>query len=247
MLTNTFIHIPYVSENTEKKLWQNSINCWDDFLKIQPHVKNQDVITKFLKLSKEHYNKKNHEFFSNKIISKHQWRAYEDFKDNCCFLDIETTGLSKHRDELTVVGLYDGKKSKVYIKGKNMNEFAKDIAKFSFIVTFNGATFDLPFLKAKFPDVEFNHLHADLRFVLRRLGYAGGLKSIEKEFGIARQSDLSNLSGRDAIRLWYAYKKKGDEKALDKLIRYNIEDIENLKVLMDHSYTELKKKCLNFC
>ncbi len=243
MLTNTFIHIPYVSESTEKKLWKNNINSWDDFLEKKPDVRNKSVITKFLRLSKEQYDKKNHYFFSNRLISKHQWRGYQDFKDRCCFLDIETTGLSR-TSELTVVGLYDGKESKVFVNGKNMDKFPEEMKKYSYIVTYNGATFDIPFLKAKFPDMEFDQMHADLRFILRRLGYSGGLKKIEKDFNIARESDLSELTGRDAIKLWYKYKKHNDEKALDMLVRYNIEDIENLKILMDFSYDRLKNRCL---
>ena len=83
--------------------------------------------------------------------------------------------------------------------------------------------------------------NCDLRFLLRRLGYSGGLKNIEKQFNIDREGDLANLSGKDAIKLWYRYKKYSDEKALDTLIRYNIEDIENLKTLMDYSYETMKK------
>ena len=66
-------------------------------------------------LSKDNYDKKNHEFFSNKLLSKYHWRAYEDFKDKTCFLDIETTGLSKERNSITTIGMFDGKESKVLI------------------------------------------------------------------------------------------------------------------------------------
>ena len=96
-------------------------------------------------------------------MRKFHWRAYEDFKDKCCFLDIETTGLSKHRNELTVIGLYNGKESKVFVKGINLNEFMDEINNYSFIVTFNGYLFDIPFIQSKFPDLEFNHFHSDLK------------------------------------------------------------------------------------
>ena len=244
MLTNTFLHIPYVSERTEQKLWQNNIRNWDDFLNKKNQVKNNNLIEKYLRLSKKQYENKNYEFFAGKLLRKYHWRAYEDFKDNCCFLDIETTGLSR-QSELTVIGLYDGKKSKVYVNSKNLNEFQEDIKKYSYIVTFNGATFDLPFIKAKFPELKFNQFHCDLRFLLKKLGYSGGLKNIEKQFNINRQGDLADLSGKDAIKLWYRYKKYNDEKALDTLVRYNIEDIENLKILMDFSYDKMKKMSLN--
>ena len=32
MLTSTFIHLPGISESAEKKLWQQGILTWDDFL-----------------------------------------------------------------------------------------------------------------------------------------------------------------------------------------------------------------------
>ena len=175
-------------------------------------------------------------------MSKYHWRAYDDFKDNVCFLDIETTGLSKHYNDITTIGMFNGKESKVFINGQNLDEFKDEIKKYSYIVTFNGALFDLPFIKAKFPDAEFNHFHADLRFMLKRLGYTGGLKKIEKTLGIERESDLSELTGRDAVKLWHRYKRHNDKKALDKLVRYNIEDIENLKILMEMSYKKLKQK-----
>lgn len=243
MLTNTFLHIPYVNEITEKKLWQSNIKTWDNFLDSGISCPNCDLIKKQLLLSKECYEKKDHVFFARKLLKQYHWRAYDDFRDNCCFLDIETTGLSKQNDDITVIGLYDGKESKVFINGKNMDDFKEEIKKYSFIVSFNGYLFDLPFIQEKFPDIEFNQFHSDLRFLLKSLGYSGGLKSIEKQMGIERDSDLSGLTGRDAVKLWHRYKRKNDEEALDTLVRYNIEDIENLKTLMDYSYENLKNNC----
>lgn len=243
MLTNTFLHIPYVNESTEKRLWNSNILSWDDFLSTNMNVPNKDTITNFIRVSKENYAKKNHSFFSMKLMSRYHWRAYDDFKDNCCFVDIETTGLSKYDNEITVIGLYDGKESKIFVNGKNLEDFPKELDKYSFIVTFNGLLFDIPFIKARFPGLNITQFHADLRFIMKNLGYSGGLKNIEKEMGIERESDLVGMTGYDAVKLWQAYKKFGDEKALDKLIRYNIEDIENLKQLMDFSYEEMKKTC----
>ncbi|MBN2367442.1 ribonuclease H-like domain-containing protein [Candidatus Woesearchaeota archaeon] len=244
MLTNTFIHIPYVGESTEKRLWENNIRSWDDFLAVSSnHMPNHNLIQKHIELSKSMYESKDHVFFSNRLLHRYHWRAYPDFKDRCCFLDIETTGLDKKRDDLTVIGLYDGKESKVYINGKNMEKFREDIKKYSFIVSFNGYCFDIPFLQAKFPKINFNQLHVDLRFTMRSLGYTGGLKKIEKTLGIERESDLQGMTGWDAVKLWHRYMRYNDEKALDKLVRYNIEDIENLKTMMELSYEGLKQRC----
>jgi uncharacterized protein len=243
MLTNTFLHIPYINEVNEARLWKNNIRTWDDFLSSDIHVPNRETATNFIKLSKDRYAKKDFSFFSTKLLSRYHWRAYDDFKDKCCFLDIETSGLSKYDNELTVIGLYDGKKSKTFINGKNLDEFQDEIKKYSYLVTFNGSLFDIPFIKEKFPKLNMNQFHADLRFIMKNLGYTGGLKKIEKDFGIEREGDLAGLTGYDAVKLWQAYKKHNDEKALDKLVRYNIEDIENLKTLMDYAYDNMKKKC----
>ena len=40
----------------------------------------------------------------------------------------------------------------------------------------------------------FTPAHIDLRFLLRRIGYRGGLKKIEKELGISRAHDISDLN-----------------------------------------------------
>jgi hypothetical protein len=46
------------------------------------------------------------------------------------------------------------------------------------------------------------------------LGYRGGLKYIEKKFGISRDQEIDGMDGYDAVRLWQAY-QWGDEAALD--------------------------------
>jgi len=65
----------------------------------------------------------------------------------------------------------------------------------------------------------------------RRIDLTGGLKSIEKQIGIDR--DRPDLSGRDAVRLWYQYERDGDDDALDTLVSYNRDDTENLQNLAD--------------
>ena len=245
MLQNTFLHIPYVGEKTEQQLWQHNIRSWHDVGMLNGQISNAEVIRKFSMLSKERFEKDDFAFFAQKLASKFHWRAYDEYKERTCFVDIETTGLSKHRDDITVIGLYDGKESKTFINGINLRAFEEEIQKYALIVTFNGALFDLPFIKAKFPSIVFDQFHVDLRFALKNLGYSGGLKNIERQVGIERESDVSGFTGLDAIRLWKKYKRQDDEKALNLLVKYCIEDIENLEYLMDMSYKTLKDK--TFC
>ena len=180
-------------------------------------------------------------YFSRRLRSSELWRTWPEFKGKTVFLDIETTGLSPRYNEVTVVGLYDGKKSKCFIQGKNLEFLNEELSKYHSIITFNGSLFDIPFLQASIKEIPIPKLHVDLRFVLSSLGYRGGLKSIEKQLGLEREGDLADLSGWDAVKLWRKY-KKGNLDALDTLVRYNIADIENLKILMEFAYKEKKKK-----
>ncbi len=243
MLKSTFIHVPCIGNTTEENLWKSDILTWKDFfsryksLRLSEQKKRQ--MMHYLKFSDKELSGLKHNFFSANLAADQHWRAYPDFRERCAFLDIETTGLDKHRNRLTVVGIFDGKKSKVYINGINMDEFEKDIKKYSLIVTFNGKCFDLPFLQQKYPDIDFDMLHVDLRFLLRKLGYTGGLKRIEKDVGIVRGDDIKDVDGYEAVRLWHNY-ERGSRDALRTLVDYNIADIENLKALMDLAFDRAK-------
>jgi uncharacterized protein len=245
LLTNTFSHIPGIGKTSESQIWRNDILSWKECLEHEkrlPFSNSKRIkIRSFIEQSLDAYNQKNHEFFLHTLDSKDHWRAYPLFKDTCCFLDIETTGLDKHRNIVTVIGIFDGIKSKLFVQGKNMHEFAEEIKKYSMVVTFNGRCFDIPFLQHNFPEIDFNKLHVDLRFALKELGFSGGLKYIEKVLGISRDSDIGGVDGYEAVRLWWQY-KRGDENALQTLLKYNKADIENLKDLMDFAFSELRKK-----
>jgi len=123
----------------------------------------------------------------------------------------------------------------------NLADFRKEIENYSMIITFNGYCFDLPFIKTKFPGINLDKCHTDLRFAIRELGFSGGLKSIESQIGIARDDNIKDIDGFEAVRLWNKY-RRGDKKALSLLIEYNKADIENLKVMMDFTFERLKEK-----
>jgi hypothetical protein len=70
---------------------------------------------------------------------------------------------------------------------------------------------------------------------LKSLGYSGGLKKCEKAMGIDR-GDLSGVDGYFAVLLWHDYQQNQNEKALETLLAYNIEDVVNLEILMVIAY-----------
>ena len=245
MLNNTYIHIPGVGKSLERKIWAQGIHTWEEFLEMEDRISIPSArkarIYEGIKKSSEHLAAKDCYFFYQCLPSAEYWRAYPLFSDSVAFVDIETTGLSQHRDKITVVGIYDGRESKVYVRDINLDEIVEEFSKYRLLVSFNGARFDLPFIKSEFPEIEFKQLHIDLMYPLRRIGYSGGLKNIEKLLGISRSEDTEGMTGFDAVKLWKQY-ERGDREALDKLIKYNKEDIVNLKTIIELTYPKMVEK-----
>ncbi len=241
MLENTFIHLPGHGPNRERKLWEHGIKTWDDYLENFAQSRYHNEYCKRVASSKYALKCNDSGFFADCLPPKETWRAFPHF-DKIAYLDIETTGLGKGTDYITVIGLFDGRETKSYVCGQNLEEFQNDIGDYEMVVTFNGAIFDLPFIRREMQNIKLPKLHSDLRFVLSSLGVNGGLKKIEQQFGMEREDDLKGLNGYDAVLLWKRYKKENDENALDKLVRYNAADIANLKKLMEWAYKEKKKQ-----
>lgn len=176
----------------------------------------------------------NPNYFSDLLPSSQHWRFFSEFRNSTVYLDIETTGLESWGNEITTIALYDSDFITYYINGKNLNEFPDDIRKYKVIVTYNGKTFDVPFIE-KYFNIRLDHSHIDLRYILGSLGYRGGLKSCETQLGIDR-GDLAGVDGFFAVLLWHDYKRTGNQKALETLLAYNIQDVLTLENLMVIAY-----------
>ena len=112
-------------------------------------------------------------------------------------------------------------------------------------MTFNGAGFDLRFLRSAFPGIALPPIHIDLRWVSRKLGFKGGLKEVEKCFGLERKASVAEVTGYDATVLWAQY-LRGDKAALEKLIEYNTADVVHLKAIMEICYDDLSHQTATF-
>ena len=88
--------------------------------------------------------------------------------------------------------------------------------------------------------IDFPQIHFDICFLLKPLGYKGGLKQIEKQFGIER--DAEGIDGSMAVRLWSQYLQTKDPRYLNTLRAYNSEDVVNLEFLLATAYNGLAKK-----
>jgi len=108
------------------------------------------------------------------------------------------------------------------------------------LVSFNGKRFDVPFLQQSFDlDGALDRPHLDLMYPCRQIDLTGGLKQIEKDVGIQR--DRPDLSGKDAVRLWYEA-ERGDDAALETLISYNREDVDHLETVADQVVERLHER-----
>ncbi|MGY3577827.1 ribonuclease H-like domain-containing protein [Bradyrhizobium sp. USDA 4504] len=148
------------------------------------------------------------------------------------FLDVETTGLSWFYDEITIIGWAIDGTYKVLVKGENPAPLLQDLASATVLVTFNGTLFDLRFLQKTFGELVLPEIHVDLRYLSRRVGLAGGQKSIERELLIDFRNDLEDVDGAAAVLLWHDY-LRGSLPALQKLVLYNRSDVLGMAAILD--------------
>lgn len=247
MLPQTFVHVPGIGPTTERSLWSQGCRDWNCYLENPSRYSvgsaSRGLVRDELEASREHLAEGRHQFFRSSLGMADAWRAFPHFEHSCVYLDIETDG-GVSGDAVTVIGLYDGTDFTCLVKGENLENFRDLISRYSMIVTFFGAGFDLPVLQKRFRGLKFDQIHIDLCPTLKRLGIRGGLKRIEKELGIQRCAETEGLTGYDAVRLWRQYERAGRESALDTLIAYNREDVVNLQVLARHAYQRLAEDTL---
>lgn len=237
MLQNSFCHIKGITVDAEKELWENGILSWDDFESSQALPLTPARVKKIraaLPESRKRLADGDVRFFADGFPNNRLWRAFPHFRDKTVYLDIETTGLTRDADHITTIAMYDGKKVFHYVYGQNLDSFVEDIKKYDLIITYNGKSFDIPFINNYF-GIKLDQAHIDLRYPLKNLGFSGGLKNIEKRMGIDR-GDIDGVDGMFATYLWKDYKYFQNDKALETLLAYNIEDVLNLETLMINTY-----------
>jgi uncharacterized protein YprB with RNaseH-like and TPR domain len=182
-------------------------------------------------------------WFARRLPYPEHWRMFPAFRRRTAFLDIETTGLSPYESDVTVVTVHGAGRTRTFVAGDDLEELPAYLSPFQLLVTFNGIFFDVPFLRSRFPDWIPPPAHADLRFVLRRLGLRGGLKRIERMLALGDRTGVEGIEGFEAVRLWYAA-QRGNSAALERLIRYNRADTANLEPLLEYAVRELRGRLM---
>lgn len=237
MLRNTFCHIQGIGLKSELKLWRKGILSWDDVIKAESieFVRTPGfLLKKRVQESIACLHDRDLPYFAETLPLNEQWRLFGEFRDSVVYLDIETSGMVANGNAITTIATYDGKTIRHYVRGQNLWRFCEDIRNYKVVVTYNGRCFDIPVIESHLK-IRMNHAHIDLRFLLKSLGYTGGLKGCEKKLGLDRD-ELDGVDGFCAVLLWNDYERTKNEKALETLLAYNILDAVNLEALMVAAY-----------
>jgi uncharacterized protein len=245
MLTSTYVLLQGIGAATERRLWEQGLLHWRQFVE-QPRIRGLSSERKSwydreLTVAQAQFEQGRWPFFASRLQSREHWRFYDLCRPNIIYLDIETTGMSAHHGQVTMVGLHRNGCTTTLVHGHNLtcDRLQEEFDQGELLVSFFGTGFDVPYLRAHFPRLRLTLPHFDLCFAARRLGLRGGLKQIERDLGIERDSAIQGLDGWDAVRLWSRWNASGDQAALDLLLAYNAADVENLVPLAELLYADL--------
>lgn len=245
LLRATFVHLPGIGPATEAELWRRGVVDWAALRRAVPtrSAEARRGLEAAIAASERALAEGDAAWFGARLPEREHWRIYPEFRGRTAFLDIETTGLSPYEGIVTVVTVHGGGTTRTFVAGEDLEELPAHLGRFSVLVTFNGSRFDVPFLAMAFPQLVVPPVHIDLRFLLYRIGLAGGLKRIERTVGLGDRTGVEGIDGLQAVRLWQEY-RRGSSSALERLVRYNRADTTNLEPLLGLAVDELGARLL---
>lgn len=246
MIKNSFCILEGIGEKLERRLWKEGVLTWEDFLEKEELLgfsqARKGILDEGLIQYRSELDAGNAGYFFSRVRRREHWRLFDFFRDSTVCLDIETNGLQPGSGGVvTLVGLYDGYDYKCLVRGEDLTagNLARELAAYKYLVTFYGASFDIPFILKSFDGLRIDMPHFDLCFAAKRLGMKGGLKKLEHILGIEREESVQGLDGYAAVKLWESA-RRGSSEALDLLVRYNREDTVNLMQIAALFYDKLR-------
>lgn len=249
MLQSTFQLAPGIGPVKERSLWARGIACWDD-LPAPPSValsKQRDpALRAAVEDARAALSRRDADALAAMLPAGEHWRMFADFSDDAAYLDIETGDDDVALAGISAIGWFDRRGPRIFLAGRDLDQFPSVARSASMLVTFNGLSFDLPILCRAFPEWTPPRGHIDLRHVLARAGHDGGLKSIERELHalrLARPAHLAGVGGWDAGWLWRRGRGRcGDRDALRLFVEYNLHDVIHLRTLVAYAYNLLSDR-----
>lgn len=224
MIENTFVLCDSIGPKTDLKLKALGFQNWQDCLenpKALPFQgERKDRFIRDLVNSQEALEFQDLHFFMKRLPQREHWRILADFYPQATFFDIETSGLSPYDSHATVITAYGQGKLDTFVYQENLDDFLELAENADVLVTFNGNSFDIPFLLSHYNIPDIGSAYIDLRWISYYEGYHGGLKKIEQELNIQRPAELIGVDGFEAVMLWEQWKEQQDQNAREKLIAY---------------------------
>lgn len=177
-----------------------------------------------------------------------------DLLQKSFFIDIETTGLSREYSDIIsiTVLLYEEGSYKIHqiyceykVDEPQSLKYLKEIIKNKkYIITYNGNSFDIPFIDSK---LKKHNINLDINYFIKIDLYNWmkqvrskieienlKLKTAERYFNIVR-NDV--LCGEDVLTLYQAYKIEPKKEFAWLIMQHNYEDVFNLPILLNHIIT----------
>jgi uncharacterized protein YprB with RNaseH-like and TPR domain/predicted nuclease with RNAse H fold len=175
---------------------------------------------------------KNREFsyFTERLPLCEHWRVLDTPAFDPVFLDIETTGLSPHHNQVTVIGALCRGAFYQWVWPENLDGLRRLIEDAQVVVTYNGRRFDIPFLLRQLPGFPAPRAHVDLRYIADAFGFSGGQKAVESSFALRRPASVVDVDGFEAVALW-CETVYGRAESLKRLLAYNRADVLMLRQL----------------
>ena len=155
LLRRSFQHLAGISAAKEEKLRSEGLQDWNDLLlrataQLDLFGKRGSALGSAVEASEEALANGDVEFFKERLPRREHYRIAASFPERCLFLDIESTGLSRYYDQVTLVGWSAGRRYEVLVDPTETCELERDLSAQPIVVTFNGTLFDLPFLSHRF-------------------------------------------------------------------------------------------------
>jgi len=227
--------LPHVGPKREKALRADGCLCWDDILKSPRPAAGLDLLAwdELCRAAEESLRalaRDDAAYFAARVPPAEHWRVLAHWFDRASYFDIETSGLEAD-SIVTLVCCFHGGQPLHFLAGENLDDFLELLESVKLLVSFNGASFDVPRVLDRFHIPELPCAHVDLRWLCHRAGWRGGLKKIERDLGLRRPPDLVGLGGAEAVWLWQAWSENGDEQARRTLERYCAADTVMLNML----------------
>lgn len=165
------------------------------------------------------------------------------------FLDIETTGFSRIKNKIILIGLLYQEGDSIVIEQyfaedpseeiKILTAFKNAISAFDLIITYNGDTFDIPFLNSKYEiyNIDFSIKKKNSLDLIKMVRSNKNilklenckLKTVERKLGINRKDEIT---GGESVKIYKQFVKTKSKSFKDIVLQHNYDDIYYLPKIM---------------